>query len=503
MTNFFKTFYGKLSIAFLVLLLLMGVVQIFFSVNSSIEFVKEADQRVNKTLAHDIGVEMEPLLGDTMDMPGIQHLMHYLMVMNPHIEIYLLDRQGKILAFFAEPAKKVKIESVDLAPVKEFIANNGDKWIVGDDPRYVGRKKAFSVAPIKLSENRDGYIYVILGGEQFDYASASLWDNFMISTAAKALLVSVIFTAIIGLVLFFFMTKRLRRMNDVVRRFESGDFSERLPVGSGDEFGQLASAFNQMADTIVANIDELKRTDVLRRELVANVSHDLRSPLASLQGYLETILMKYDTMPKDQKRSYLEVSLKNIENLNKLVQELFELSRLDALQVQPQLEPLAVSDLVQDVVMKLQPDAIQRHIHLQAIHADHLPMVDADVGMIERVLSNLIENAIRHTPADGEIRVIPSRANSGVRVEVSDSGCGIPPEDLPHIFNRFYQGRRSSDGQKHGTGLGLAIAKKMLELHGSDIRVNTKVNEGTTFYFDLHASSLSTRSSFQHPQGVS
>lgn len=502
MTNFFRTFYGKLSVAFLVLLLAMGVAQIFFSVNSSIEFVKEADQRMNKTLAHDIAVEMEPLLGDTMDMPGIQHLMHYLMVMNPHIEIYLLDKQGKIMAFFAEPAKKVKEESVDLAPVKEFIANNGDKWIVGDDPRYVGRKKAFSAAPIKLGDNRSGYIYVILAGEQFDYASASLWDNFMISTAAKGLLISAICTAIIGLVLFFFMTKRLRRMNDLVRRFEAGDFSRRLPVGSGDEFGQLAIAFNQMADTIVANMDELKRTDVLRRELVANVSHDLRSPLASLQGYLETILMKYDTMPEDQKRSYLEVSLRNIENLNKLVHELFELSRLDALQIQPQLEPLAVSDLVQDVVMKLQPDATQKHIQLQAVHTDQLPMVDADVSMIERVLSNLIENAIRHTPADGEVTVVPSRVNSGVRIEVSDSGCGIPPEDLPHIFNRFYQGHRASGEQKRGTGLGLAIAKKMLELHGSDIRVHTKVNVGTTFYFDLHGSSFASRSGRPQPQSV-
>lgn len=488
MKKLLTSFYGKLSISFLALLLLMGIVQVYLSVKSSMDFVREADQRLNRTLAANIATDLEPFLGETMDMPGIEHMMHYLMVMNPNIEIYLLDKQGEVLAFFAEPAKKVEMEQVDLEPIEIFIAGKGDSWIVGDDPRHRGRRKAFSAATIDLAPDREGYIYVILRSEQFDYASASLWDNFMISTAAKGLLISLICTAIIGLVLFFFMTKRLRLMNDTVRSFEGGDFNARLPVQSRDEFGQLAGAFNQMAGTITGNMDELKKTDDLRRELIANVSHDLRSPLASVQGYLETILMKYDTLSESEKKSYLDISLNNIENLNLLVHELFELSRLDARQIQPRLEPVAVSELVQDVVMKFQPDAERHGVKLKASLDDRLPLVAADVGMIERVLSNLIENAIRHTPTDGEVVVEPRIHNSGVRVSVTDSGCGITAEDLPHIFDRFYRGRRTGRSGTHGTGLGLAIARRMVELHDSDIKVDTEIDHGTTFAFELHSS---------------
>ncbi|MEZ5359729.1 MAG: HAMP domain-containing sensor histidine kinase [Candidatus Zixiibacteriota bacterium] len=485
MISFFKTFYGKLSLSFLVLLLAMGAVQAYISFKSSMEFVKEADQRMNRTLARDIGVEFEPLLGDTMNTDGIKHLMHDLMVMNPHIEIYLLDKEGNILAFFAEAEKKVVQERVDLAPIKDYIIHQGIKTESGDDPRHKGVRKAFTASPIHINDTTDGYIYVILGSEQYDEASAALRQGFLISTAAKGLLVVIICTGIIGLVLFFFMTRRLREMTGIVQQFEAGDFSQRLPVKSSDEFGHLGSTFNRMADTIVANIEELKRTDVLRRELIANVSHDLRSPLASINAYLETILIKYDALTNDQKKKYLETSLNNINNLNKLVSQLFELSKLDARQIEPQLEPMAISELVQDVVMKFTPSAEKKKIRFTANLDKSLPMVRADIGMIERVLSNLIDNAIRYTPENGEIRVEPTRFNSHVRVTVSDTGTGIPAEHLPYVFDRFYRGERTGDETSGGVGLGLAIAKRIVSLHNGDIKVESQPNHGTSFYFDL------------------
>jgi len=486
------SFYGKLSLTFLVLLLGMGVVQILISVQSSIDFVKEADQRMNQSLAKNLAVDFEPFLGDTMNMPEIEHMMHYLMVINPHIEIYLLDREGQVLAFFAEPSLKVVRESVNLGPVREFISQEGDLAVMGDDPRRLDRQKLFSAAPIKLGPEKDGYIYVILGGEQFDYATASLWDSFLISTAAKGLLIAVICTAVIGLVLFFFMTRRLRTMSAAVKRFEQGEFDHRLEVDSPDEFGRLASTFNKMAGTIESNIDELKRTDDLRRELVANVSHDLRSPLGSVKAHLETIQMKFDSLSGEEKKSYIDISLSNIDRLSRLVHELFELSKLDASQVEPQMEPMAISELVQDVAMKFQPQAERKGLKCVTVLPEGLPLVKADVGMIERVLSNLIENAIHHTEPGGEIRIEPNRLESSVRVSVSDTGSGIAEKDVPHIFDRFYHGPRV--GKKStGTGLGLAIAKKIVELHGGDIRVDTELKRGTAFSFDLGTVSPSSQ----------
>ncbi|MBD3217572.1 MAG: HAMP domain-containing protein, partial [candidate division Zixibacteria bacterium] len=273
MKKLFSSFYARLSAVFLILLLIMAGIHMLISVQSSISFVKEADQRMNTDLADAIALEFEPFIGDSLDMEGIKHMMHYLMVMNPHIEIYLLDSTGSVMAFFATPEKKVQREAVALEPIHEFIESDETTPIQGDDPRNLNRQKPFSAAPIKLTGDDEGYIYVILGGEQYDEASDEIREGFLMSTAAKGLLISLVFTAIIGLVLFFFMTRRLRRVKNGVVSFKEGDYSMRLPEKSDDDFGQLSMAFNQMADTIVGNMEEMKRTDDLRRELIGNVSH--------------------------------------------------------------------------------------------------------------------------------------------------------------------------------------------------------------------------------------
>lgn len=485
MSKIFSSFYARLSILFLLLLLVLGTIHILISIQSSINYVEEADQRLNTDLAGSIALEFDPFLKDSLNMAGIEHMMHYLMVMNPHIEIYLLDSTGHILAFFAEPAKKVRRERVSLGPIHGFIESDIKTPVQGDDPRNADRQKPFSAAPIKLSDGSDGFIYVILGGEQYDYATASIREDFLTSTALKGLGVSLLFTAIIGLVLIFFMTRRLRAVTEVVTEFKDGNYDRRLPEKSNDDFGQLSRAFNRMADTIVGNMDQLKKTDDLRRELIANVSHDLRSPLASIQGYLETIKIKRRDLSPEELEKYIDISLGNARDLNRMVAELFELSKLDARQIEPHMESFSVSELVQDVVMKFKPTADQKQIVINAQLGEPLPQVRGDIGMIERVLSNLMENAIKYSPERSDIEIIPVRANGSIRVAISDHGSGIAEEDLPRIFSRYFRGTRTGAKSRPGTGLGLAISKKIMELHDSDIVVESKPNSGSTFSFDL------------------
>lgn len=485
MSKVFSSFYTRLAVVFLILLLIMGTISMLISSESSISFVKEADQRMNADLAKSIALEFQPFVKDSIDMPGISHMMHYLMVMNPHIEIYLLDSTGRILTFFAVPEKKVQRKAVALGPIHRFIDGRQSSTVYGDDPRNPNREKPFSAAPIQIDDSTSGYIYVILGGEQYDSAEAELKEGFLMSTAAKGLLIALVFTAIIGLILFFFMTRRLSAVTETVTGFKEGDFSRRLPEKSEDDFGQLARAFNQMADTIVSNMEALKRNDDLRRELIANVSHDLRSPLAAIQGYLETIQMKKDSLSDEEMQKYLEISLNNAEDLNRLVGELFELSKLDACQIEPKIEVFSISELVQDVVMKFRHSADEREIDVRADLEKRLPPVKGDIGMIERVLSNLLENAIKYTPEHGKVQITPNSFDHTIRIEVSDNGPGIAPEDIPHIFSRYYRGKRTGAKDRAGTGLGLAIAQKILELHQSTIGVDSELERGTTFYFDL------------------
>ncbi len=486
MTKLWHSLYGRISAVFLLLLALLGAVQTFVALRSSMAFVSESDQKLNVNLARDLAKEFRPFLQDSIAYGEIEHTMHYMMVMNPRVEIYLLDGEGKVLAFFAEPGKTMQRTYVNLAPVRQFLTTHDDMPIMGDDPRHAGRQKIFSAAPLKIGRAVDGYLYVILGGEQFDSAAEMVKESYIMRTSSASFLAIMVFTGALGLMLFALLTRRFHKVTAVVRKFAAGNYEERIPLRSRDEVGEMAHAFNHMADTIVANMAELKRTDTLRRELVANVSHDLRSPLASLQGYLETILIKDEKLSPEERRRYLQIILDNTQMLGTLVSELFELSKLDAQQVQPRFEPFPLAELAQDVVLKFQPQAERLKIALQIAPCEDSPLVHADLGLLERALSNLIDNALRYTPEAGCVQVtLRNRGNGTVQVSVSDTGCGIPAEDLPNIFERFYRVEKSRGRAAGGAGLGLAIAKRILELHESNITAHSELNAGTTISFDL------------------
>jgi len=485
MKKFLQSFYGKLSLVFLFLLLVLGTAQIFITVKSSMQFMSETDQKLNLPLAQNMAAELRPFLQDSLSLPVIEDKIHYMMVMNPKVEIYLLNQHGKILAFFADPKKKVKNEFVDLGPVRRFFQSSQTELILGDDPRHPGKKKPFSVAPLSIGKDLDGFLYIILGGEQYESAAGMLRESFIIKTTIIGLALSIVVTGFVGLILFFFLTRRLRAMRNVVRRFQRGDLGQRIVEPSRDEIGQLGQSFNTMADTIAQNMEELKQTDSLRRELIANVSHDLRSPLASILGYLETVIMKKDSLDPQEKEKYLNIILNNTVMLSQLVEELFELSKLDARQIKPQPETFSMSELLQDVVLKYRPQADQAGIQLESAMPAESLNVKADIGLIERALSNLIENAIKYTPEKGVVKVALADADDEIRFVVSDTGSGIAKEDLPHVFDRYYRGSQNKTRKPGGTGLGLAISKKILQLHDSDIQVESQLNVGTRFMFSL------------------
>lgn len=484
MKNLLRSFYIKISAIFLVLLLFMAMTIVIVTQESSESFFSTADQTMNWDLAKNIAADFKDAVEDSIDYGKIEHMMHYMMVINPGIEIYLLDEEGKILAFFAEQYKKMQIEKVNLGLVKLFISGGKQLPIYGDDPRNEGRKKIFSAAPITIG-NTEGYIYVIIGSEQFDTAVGSIWQGYITENLSQGLLISIAVTGLIGLLLFAFLTRRLRLMESAVQNFEQGKFNERIAIKRNDEIGHLANSFNKMADTIVANMEELKKTDYIRRELIANVSHDLRNPIASIKGYLETIQLKDETLTGLERKKYIDSTLQICVMLENLVEQLFQLSKLDSQQIVPQLEPFSIADLLQDVVMKFKPLAEKKNIKLDPKFPEKLPHTFADIGLIERAISNLIDNAIQYTPDNGEVNIEIAQDNGKIKIIISDTGYGISEEELPLIFNRFYRVEKSRARSTGGTGLGLAIAKKIIDIHNSTISVTSKIDAGTTFSFLL------------------
>ncbi|MDZ4699678.1 MAG: HAMP domain-containing sensor histidine kinase, partial [Rhodothermales bacterium] len=474
------SFYAKLSAIFLLLMLTVVVIVSILGFRAALQLDVETDQKLNRTLASNLAVLFQPWLIDNIDDKMIRMEIDNLKGINRRIDIYLMGSNGMIKAHYVPEDQALMMPTVDLAPLDAYLAG-AELPLLGDDPLRAGRKKPFSVAPIVIMGEEGCYLYVILGGERYETLANMLTNSYIMRTAALGIGLTLLVTAVIGMLLFALLTKRLRRMREAVHAFEGGNLQRRIQPGEPDELGDLGVAFNQMADTIVANIDQLKQADRLRRELIANVSHDLRSPLASIQGYLETILIKDPSLSADERKAYLEVGLKNTRRLGVLIESLFELSKLDARQIEPQIEPFSIAELAQDLAMHFRPIAERKNIRLTVDVATPLPLVYADIGLVERAISNLIDNALRHTPAGGSVRIVPTNDAGFVQVEIADTGSGIPAEDLPRVFDRFYRVEKSRAPEENGgAGLGLAIAQKIFELHGSPLGVRSVVDKGTT-----------------------
>jgi signal transduction histidine kinase len=482
-----RTLYAKLSLVLVLVLSSIGIIYALISTSTTRHFLQEIDQQLNRELSQNLVADRNLVAEGRIDHQALKETFHQYMVINPSIEIYLLDTEGNILSYSADPGK-VKRKRVSLAPINAFLSDDDSYPLLGDDPRSHDRRKAFSVTPVPTEENPEGYLYVVLRGEQYDEAQQLIKESYFLRLSGWAVAGSLIFGLVAGLLLFALLTRRLNRLSSLMDVFRSSGFEQLTPYETnkqqGDEIDKLGMTFNQMAQRITEQLEELRNQDALRRELIANVSHDLRTPLAILHGYLETLKLKGDEVDKEKQNEYLNVALRNSEHLGHLVAELFELAKLDTKETKPLIEPFPPAELAQDVLQKFQLKAKEKGVDLKLEAEEGLPFVSADIGLIERVLENLIANAITHTPCEGHITLKLTKQEQGIHIEVSDSGSGIPEQDIPHIFERFYRAG-NSNSQGSNTGLGLAITKRILELHGSDIRVDSQLSKGTTFLFNL------------------
>jgi hypothetical protein len=336
-------------------------------------------------------------------------------------------------------------------------------------------------------------LFGVIGAAMLLAMERMLEGHRLLEIATQLIVGSLAFSLLAALVIFNFLTRRLRVLTAAVDAFHDSNFTRPVRIASanakGDEIERLAAAFQTMSTRIAGDLKQIEESAVQRRELLANVSHDLRTPLASMQGYLETLLLKHGTLPPEEERNYLEVAAKHSERLGRLVGDLFQLTKLEANEIKPQPEGFLLGELAQDVVQKFQLGAEKRGLRLEAALAPDAPPVSADIGMIERVLENLVENAMRHTASGGLIRVEVGTASSDGRVpvRVSDTGHGIPAEELANVFERYYRVNRGEYGEGGNAGLGLAIARRVVALHGGNIRVESTLGKGTTFSFDLPA----------------
>ncbi len=486
---------NKLILTLLALLLLLSGGFIGFAVFSTPMFLQELNQQLNLNLAENIVKEKKLIIDHKVNEEAMQSIFMGLMVVNPIIEVYLVDPKGKLLAW-AAPQGVVKRTDIDIEPIQQFLDNKKQIPVLGNDPRNPDGNKVFSAAAIKQNDQLQGYLYVVLGGQAYDSAVDIIESSYALRLWTIAIGISLLIASLAGFVIFRVITRRLRQLADGMEQFKQNDFKQSISLPArfdgrpGDEIDQLGATFREMSERIIQQVRQLEHNDTSRRELVANVSHDLRTPLASLQGYLETLALKADTLNDDQKQEYIQIAWQHSERLRKLISELFELSTLENRDAQLHFEPFSMSELIQDVTQKFQLDAKNKHLQISTHIPEQPAFVSADIGLIQRLLENLIENAIKYTPDGGKITISLINGDNRVATSISDTGQGIPQKDIPHIFERFY--RVDKHRNADGTGLGLAIAQRIIQLHDSSIDVASKPNTGTTFSFQLPSAHFQT-----------
>lgn len=477
-----KSLYWRISASFLLILLLLGLAYILITAVAADRYFKETTQRLNANVAESMLQEVTPFVEGKVNEEAVGKIMHSMMAVNPSLEVYLLDPDGEILTFVVFD-KKVKLKRINLQPVKDFLKTSGSSYVLGDDPRNPGKQTIFSATEVRENDNILGYVYMVLASEQYDNITSNLVSSYWLRIGTNAFILTLIAAFTIGLILIWLVTKNLRVVINTFKQFEEGDMDARIPENQmKGELAVLSRNFNNMADTIIRNIDELKEVDSLRRELIANVSHDLRSPLAIIHGYIETLMIKDEMISADDRKKYLQIILDGSDRLKNLVSDLFELSKLDANQIKLNKEKFFINELMADAAQQNKIIADKKHISIDADISQSLPMIEADITLMERVIQNLMSNAIQYTPENGKVSIKVKKLENAVEVELENTGEGIAEKDLPHIFDRYYIVSKEKSGIE-GTGLGLAIVKKILDLHQIPIKVKSKVGSFTSFSF--------------------
>ncbi len=483
-----SSLYARLAFAILILFSLLGAAMLYISVQSSERFALETTQRVNRDIAQHAAKEMPLIKNGLAQQTALKDLAKHVMMINPIVEVYLLAPNGKVLSHDL-PEETVFLDQVDMAPIKSFIAND-ELPIFGDDPRNPRQQQVFSVSAIEENGQTTGYLYTILNGRQFTDIKDALDDSYNLRIGSIGIISSIFVATALGLLLFLFMTRPLRRLNRAVRDYRHNSFQSyalgQQSQNSGDEITELSNAIYAMTERIENQFNALQEADQTRRELIADVSHDLRTPLTSLQGYLETLLVAKDRLSEEQREEFINIAHKQSRNLGNLVRELFELVKLETSDMKLSWEEFSPIELIQDLIHDYELQAHECGIEIHIETNAKKSLVWADIGLVHRALENLLQNAIRHSSDGDEITFRIHNSEKGVSFEIADTGEGIAAHEIPHIFKRFYQPQ--SERNQTGNGLGLAIVKRIIELHRSEISVSSILNQGSIFSFDLPTS---------------
>ena len=468
--------FRRIYIVVVLLIALLGLLFIGVTYIATTSFYAASTQLLNKDVAAHIAKFTSPYGQGGIDRKKADSVFYQAMVISPSAEVYFLDTSGRVICFHGEHSE-IRNWQVSMEPIRRYIREGGLHYVDGSDPRDPAHPKIFSAAKVEKDGESLGYIYVIIGNQQYRSVTQMLVN----SRVTPVILGAVMFIlAALPLVITILYIRRFRRRFDevttVLNRFREGNFSARFALRDQDELGLITGSFNMMADLLVENIQRLTTSEKERRDFMVNISHDLRTPLAIARGYVETLQLKRGQLSPAQVREYEDLVVNKMRQVDKMVGQLFELSKMESASFEVHREPFVFSEVLQEVLSTV---ADGRLGEIVCENCTDNTYVEADISMMERVVQNLLVNAVSYTREGGRIVVCLEKAESGLGVQISNEGEPLTEELLAWING-------NSKVNLPKPAIGLMIVRKMLALH--DFTFGAEVKNGMNrFWFWMPA----------------
>ena len=487
------------------ILLALGSLSWVIAQQSQQRYFEETSQRLNRPIAMYIADKVPLFINGHYDKQALSALAAHVMIINPSLELYLLDPEGRVVASaLGEDDDTVEDVVVDLEPIKTFLSSGNATTVYGDDPKQPDRRRVFSAFELTDSGIEAsgcapcGYVYAVLGGEPVTTPWQALKGSQTLLFSTLMLLALLLCALLAGLSVFFLLTRPLRAMTASIGKWRlAASETQQSPTSQvsqpvkhrGNELETLEQTCHAMARRMSRQYVELDNADRRRREFLTRLSHDLRTPLTSVSGALETVLKKRDELSSVEKNRFLLIAYRQTECLHRLIDQVFELARLDSGDVTLEMEMVSVQELAMDTVQDFEPQATRKGVNLsfEPADPDGEYLVEADPGQLNRVMVNLLSNAIRATPKGGAVMLSTHRdQDKGMGVTVKDSGCGFTKALTAQPLSQT-EPIMLATSSLSGTGLGLGIVARILALHGAEARIWSAPGKGTQVRFFLSA----------------
>lgn len=482
-----STIFRRIYILVFFLITVLGLLFVGITWLATTHFFQASTELLNKDVAGHIAKFTSPYDGRGLDRQKADSVFQSAMVISPSAEVYFLDTTGKVVYFHGADSE-IRTWTLPMGNIEKYIATQGREYMTGPDPRDPANAKIFSAAAVEGRGGKLGYIYVILGSRQYRNTTQMLYD----SQISWLIIGAFVFIIAVSLLISLFYVDRLqRRFNlvlGVLERFQQGDFSARFATDGKDDMAPVTQSFNKMADLLLFNIDRLTHSEKERKDFMINISHDLRTPLAIARGYAETLLLQQkDLVNPNEREQYLQLVTSKIRQVENMVRQLFELSQMESASFEAKKEPFLFSEILQEVIQSVKLIASEKGVALDCHHCMDGSWVSADIRMMERVVQNLLINAVTYSPTNGHIYIALIREGGELIFRVDNAGEAFPPDLLEWINDCSEAGA----ARPSRPAIGLAIVKKILQLHRFPLRaevVNCSAQAGEVAGRDGEAS---------------